>query len=128
MKDERKTKKQLVSELLELRQRIAKFEQAESERLRVEETLKQAEQEKQAILDSLVEHVVYHDMDMKVLWANRAACESVGLPCEELIGRQCYEIWAKRSDPCEDCPVEKARETGQPQALEKTTPADACNR
>ena len=122
MKDERKTKKQLVSELLELRQRIAKFEQAGSERLRVEETLKQAEQEKEAILDSLVEHVVHHDMDMKVLWANRAACESVGLPCEELIGRQCYEIWAKRSDPCEDCPVEKARETGQPQALEKTTP------
>ena len=121
MKDERKTKKQLVSELLELRQRIAKFEQAGSERLRVEETLKQAEQEKEAILDSLVEHVVHHDMDMKVLWANRAACESVGLPCEELIGRQCYEIWAKRSDPCEDCPVEKARETGQPQAIEKTT-------
>ena len=121
MKDERKTKKQLVSELLELRQRIAKFDQAESEWLRVEETLKQAEHEKEAILDSLVEHVVHHDMDMKVLWANRAACESVGLPCEELIGRQCYEIWAKRSDPCEDCPVEKARETGQPQAIEKTT-------
>ncbi len=122
MKDERKTKKQLVSELLELRRRVTELEAIEVKHIASETALKQAEEEKQTILDSLVEHVVYHDMDMKVLWANRAACESVGMSREELIGRQCYEIWAKRSDLCEDCPVEKARETGQPQALEKTTP------
>jgi PAS domain S-box-containing protein len=122
MKDEKKTEKQLLNELVEMRQRLAELEDLDSERARIEDTLKQAEQEKRTILDSLVEHVVYHDMEMRVLWANRAACDSVGMTREELVGRHCYEIWAKRSDPCEDCPVQWARETGQPQALEKTTP------
>jgi PAS domain S-box-containing protein len=121
MKDEKKTKKQLISELQELRQRFATLKVSEAEHLGREVLPKQAEHEKQTILDSLVEHVVYHDMEMRVLWANRAACESVGMTREELVGLHCYEIWAKRSDPCEDCPVDWARETGQPQAIEKTT-------
>ena len=122
MKDEKKTKKQLVSELAELRQRVAGLEEAETELMRAEEALKQAEQEKRAILDSLVEHVIYHDTEMRILWGNQAACEAAGMTREELIGSHCYEIWSKRSDPCEDCPVEVVRQTGQPQVLEKTTP------
>ena len=59
---------------------------------------------------------------MRVLWPNRAACESAGLAREELVGRYCYEIWPRRSDPCPDCPVVKAIETGQPQEVEKITP------
>ncbi len=122
MKDEDKTKEQLIRELGKLRRRISGLEALEAEHLSTEMALKQAEQEKRTILDSLVEHVVYHDMEMRVLWANRAACGSVDMNREELLGRHCYEIWAKRSEPCEDCPVKLARETGQPQALEKTTP------
>ena len=37
-------------------------------------------------------------------------------------GRYCYEIWPKRSEPCPDCPIVEAMETGQPQEAEKTTP------
>lgn len=122
MKDEDKTKEQLMNELVELRQRIAELEASETGHIRRETALKQAEQEKQTILDSLVEHVIYHDLDMRMLWANRAACQSVGRTREELVGRHCYEIWAERSDPCEDCPVKGSRETGQPQAVEKMTP------
>jgi PAS domain S-box-containing protein len=80
------------------------------------------EQEKIAILDSLMEHVVYFDPDMKILWANRAACESVLMKREDLLGSYCFEVWADRRDPCEDCPVIKAHETGQPQTVEKMTP------
>ncbi len=81
-----------------------------------------SEQEKEAILNSLVEHVIHEDKEMKILWANRAACESVGLTCEQLIGRHCYEVWLQRSDPCPDCPVIKAMETSQPQEIAKKTP------
>jgi PAS domain S-box-containing protein len=93
-----------------------------TERKRAEEALAKAEGEKETILDSLVEHVVHEDMEMKILWANRAACESVNLAREELIGHHCYEIWPKRSELCPDCPVVKAIETGQPQEVEKKTP------
>jgi PAS domain S-box-containing protein len=92
-----------------------------TERKWAERALGKAEEEKETILDSLVEHVLYEDMEMKILWANRAACESASLSREELIGCYCYEIWPKRSEPCPDCPVVKAIETGQRQEVEKTT-------
>jgi len=91
-------------------------------RKRVEKELRHSEQEKKTILDSLVEHVVHEDTDMKVIWANRAACESAGLPREELIGHFCYQIWPKLSKPCPDCPVVVAMETKEPQEIEKSTP------
>jgi PAS domain S-box-containing protein len=80
-----------------------------------------SERGKEAILNSIVEHVIHADKEMKVLWANRAACESAGLTCEQLIGRHCYEVWLQRSDPCPDCPVVKAMETCKPQEIVKYT-------
>jgi PAS domain S-box-containing protein len=93
-----------------------------TERKRAEKALKKAELEKEAILDSLVEHVIYEDTELKILWPNQAACESAGRTREELIGCHCYEIWPKRSEPCLDCPVVEAIRTGQPRQVEKTTP------
>ena len=89
---------------------------------RAEDDLRKNEQEKTAILDSLVEHVVYQDRERKILWANRAACESVQMQREDLLGRYCHEIWADRRRPCEDCPVRQAQDTEQPQRIEKMTP------
>ncbi len=86
-----------------------------------EDDLRKNEQEKTAILDSLVEHVVYQDREMKILWANRAACESVQMKREDLLGQHCYEIWGNRRNPCEDCPIIEARKTGQAQKVEKMT-------
>ena len=91
-------------------------------RKRIENDLRKSEQEKIAILDSLMEHVIYHDREMRILWANSAACESVQLKREDLIGCNCYEVWSDRQSPCEDCPVIKARETGRLQVIEKMTP------
>jgi PAS domain S-box-containing protein len=86
------------------------------------EALRSAEREKEIILDSLVEHVIYEDKNMKILWANKAACESADLTRDELVGRYCYEIWPKRSEPCPDCPVMKAMKTKNLQEVEKSTP------
>lgn len=121
MKDKEKTREQLTEELEELRRRVAELEATQTKHLAVERVLQQMEQEKQTILDSLVEHVIFHDMEMRVQWANRAACDSVNMSREELVGRHCYELWPKRTEACEDCPVQLARQTGQPQAIEKTT-------
>lgn len=106
----------------ELEQRLNKLEGEASARRQAEEGAKRTEQEKRAILDSLLEHVVHQDTDMNVLWANQAACNSVGITREDLIGRRCYKVWAGRESTCEDCPVAKARDTGKPQTVEKMTP------
>ena len=73
-------------------------------------------------LDAMAELVIYQDLEMRVLWANRASAESVGQPVEQLRGKRCYEIWPQRSEPCEGCPVARARITGQACQEEMTTP------
>jgi PAS domain S-box-containing protein len=106
----------------ELEQRVKALEKLALERKKGKEPVTDSVEEKETILNSLVEHVIRQDTDMRVLWANRAACESVSLTREQLFGRFCYEIWPKRSDPCPDCPLKKAMETGQPKEAEKLTP------
>ena len=106
----------------ELEQRVKELEKAALERKKAEEPLQEFEKEKEIILKSLVEHVIYQDTEMRILWANRAACESVNLTREQLLGRFCYEIWPQRNDPCPDCPLRKAMKTGQSEEIEKYTP------
>ncbi len=93
-----------------------------SEHKRTKEVLKKVEKEKEIILDSQLEHVIYQNKEHQILWLNLAACESVGVAREELIGRYCYEIWPQYNKRCEDCPVALAMETGQRHEIEKTTP------
>jgi PAS domain S-box-containing protein len=95
--------------------------EASSPRL-AEQALKRTDQDITTILDTLLEHVVYQDTEMNILWANQAACNSVGMTRQDLIGRHCYEVWASRQNTCEDCPVARARDTGKAQKVEKMTP------
>jgi len=112
---EKPSREKLERRIKDLEDKVEKLSSASWER-------QESEQEKAVILDSLVEHVIYEDKEMKILWANRAASESAGLVFEQLIGRHCYEVWPQRRDPCPDCPVLKAMETGQPQEITKKTP------
>ena len=93
-----------------------------AERQRAEEALRKSEHEKEAILNSMSEDVVYYDMEHRIVWANRVASERIGLAPDELVGRHCYEIFHRRSKPCPGCPVVKAREAGQPREAEMTGP------
>jgi len=89
---------------------------------RAEEALRQSEREKVSILNSVSELVSYQDRDLRVVWANRVAGESVSTAPSRLVGRRCHEIWQGRTDPCPGCPVERAIETGEPHQAEMTTP------
>ena len=93
-----------------------------TERKQLEEALKASEQEKSIILSTVQELILRQDLRHKVLWANRAAAQSVNSTPEQLVGRHCYQIWHGRSTPCTGCPVAKARETGEPQEGEMSTP------
>jgi two-component system, cell cycle sensor histidine kinase and response regulator CckA len=105
----------------ELEQRVKDLEKIAIERKKGEIAVKDSLEEKETLLNSLVEHVVYQDTEMRVLWANRAACESVNLTRDQILGRFCYEIWPQRSDPCPACPLKKSMKTGQPEEVEKYT-------
>ncbi|MEW6326041.1 MAG: PAS domain-containing protein [Thermodesulfobacteriota bacterium] len=95
-----------------------------TDRKQIEEALRRAEQEKEIILDSMSERVIYHDPERKILWANRVAGESGGLDPGQLVGRHCHEVCQPSGQSCAGCPVAKALATGQPQEAEMP----ACDR
>ncbi|MFO7740447.1 MAG: PAS domain S-box protein, partial [Desulfatiglandaceae bacterium] len=78
-----------------------------------EKTLRESEAQKRAILDASLDRIRYIDRDMRIIWANKATAEGLGIPAEALVGRACYEIFVGRHAPCEGCPAERAQRTGQ---------------
>ncbi|MFP3908678.1 MAG: PAS domain S-box protein [Archaeoglobaceae archaeon] len=91
-----------------------------SERRLMEEIVKAAEQEKGAVLDSMSEVVMFQNNQHRVMLANRAAGKAVGMEPNAMVGDSCYEVWFNRSEPCENCPIERAYETGMTQEAEIT--------
>lgn len=92
-----------------------------TERKKIEDALQRSEQEKRMVLDSVSELIVYQDTQSTILWANKAAGESVGLiPCQ-IIGKKCYEVWHNRSIPCSVCAVRDCVLTGLPKSSENKT-------
>jgi two-component system, sporulation sensor kinase E len=78
----------------------------------MEETIKNAEKEKELILSALSEQVIFYDTEMRIKWFNRSAGEYKQKGAEELLGRYCYEIWRDTNAPCPDCPVKETLRTG----------------
>jgi PAS domain S-box-containing protein len=93
-----------------------------TDRRALESALARAEQEKQLILDSLSEMVIYTDLDLQILWLNKAACAPAGRAREELIGRKCYSLWGSVDKPCAQCALTGAFRTGQTCEIERQTP------
>ncbi|MCD6520185.1 MAG: response regulator [Anaerolineae bacterium] len=93
-----------------------------AKRREVERALQRSVQEKALILENLGELVTYQDREMRLLWANRAASESIGIPLEEMLGRTCHGLWFHQSEPCTHCPVLRSLQTGKKEVGEIETP------
>jgi PAS domain S-box-containing protein len=93
-----------------------------TDRVKAEEALRRSEREKDLILDSVTELVIYRDIDFRIVWANRAAVDSIGKMSGSLAGFHCYDLWKKNTGPCDGCPVATALITGGPKEGEITSP------
>ena len=87
-------------------------------RLKTQEALRRAEQEKAVILNTMPQIVIYHDLSHRIVWANRTAIDALGKTVDRIVGHPCYEVWDGRTEPCGDCPVDVALRTGCPQEAE----------
>lgn len=86
MKDDRKTKAELIAELTELRTRVDELQGLESERDRVEEALKLSEAQLRQIID-LVPHMIFvKDWNGRFLLSNKAVAEAYGTTVDRLTG------------------------------------------
>ena len=82
-------------------------------RKRMEESLRQSESQKRAILDASIDRIRYIDKDMKIIWANKTTAMELNISSEDLVGHTCYELFVGRDTPCNGCPAVIARETGK---------------
>ncbi|OGP69499.1 MAG: hypothetical protein A2Y80_06060 [Deltaproteobacteria bacterium RBG_13_58_19] len=98
------------------------FKQDVTEHRRADEALKKAEREKDLILTSISEYVICLNLHQRVIWANWAISEAVGLTPDEVVGRYCYELWQGNGQPCRNCPVVETIKTGQAQEGEVLAP------
>jgi len=78
MKDEDKTKEQLISELVELRRRITEPKTSEIEHKRAEETLRESEQRFRELAESLPEIIYEIDESGNLTFLNRVGLEVLG--------------------------------------------------
>ncbi len=74
------------------------------------------------ISENISEHMIFYDKDFLIQWANEPAASSLNMTPSELVGKLCYELWHKRNEPCEFCPVIRAMETGTAQEEFVSTP------
>jgi PAS domain S-box-containing protein len=110
VKDRDKTKKQLINELEEMRQRIADLVALESERKRAEERLERVSQQYQLILDSAGEGIYGVDIQGKATFVNPAAARALQYEPDELIGQLMHKVLHHskpdgRPYPTDECPI-----------------------
>jgi len=92
-----------------------------TERKEAEEKIRQSEEFIRGILDTVDEGFIVVDRDFHILTANKAYCGQVGRSCDDIIGRNCFEISHNSSRPCyeqgEECAVRQVFATGRPHAV-----------
>ncbi|MCX5855480.1 MAG: PAS domain S-box protein, partial [Deltaproteobacteria bacterium] len=91
MKEQARTNPELIEENALLKQRIQELEQAESERKRAEEALREAYRRLDDIIDFLPDATFVINLNGKVTAWNRAIEQMTRVPKEEMIGKGDYE-------------------------------------
>jgi len=74
------------------------------------------------IMNNLHDIIIYQDLNDKILWANEMALKEFSKFSDRVIGEYCYKVVHDRSQPCEKCIVARAKETGEIEEGEITSP------
>jgi PAS domain S-box-containing protein len=80
-----------------------------TERKRMEESLRESEAQKQALLDGSPDMIMQIDTNMTLLWANKTALDMN----PDAVGQTCHKAYVNRDEPCQGCPCKKCMDTGQ---------------
>jgi PAS domain S-box-containing protein len=86
------------------------------------EHVAQAEQELENIFESISDMVYFTGKDDIIRKANRAVANKIGEPVESIVGKKCYEVFHKTSEPWKNCPHKKTVLTGKPSIEELEDP------
>ena len=102
--------KEKLSRLAPVVQRALHEVEEKNKRRKAEELIK-------SVFETIREGLIVIDPEYKILSANRAYCEQVNQPLNDIIGRNCYKVAHRMDMPCFEsgieCPVKHTLETGE---------------
>jgi PAS domain S-box-containing protein len=84
-----------------------------SRQKKAEIKLKHVSDEWKNTFDSISDFVSVHDADFQIVKANKSLVDYADMGYQELIGTHCYKIFHKTSAPIDNCPHQKALDTGK---------------
>src|SRR5271166_3535935 len=82
-----------------------------TKRKRAEEEVRNTAAQWQATFDAVQDLVLLLDKDFRVLRANHAAAEFLGLPFDKIVGGHCYDLIHGTFAPPAECPLAKMRQS-----------------
>ena len=82
-----------------------------TERKWAEQEVRNTAAQWQATFDAVPDVVLLLDKDGRILRANHAAAEFLGLPCDTIVGGHCYGLIHGTSTPPAECPLAKMRQS-----------------
>lgn len=89
-----------------------------TERKRAEEEVANTAAQWQSTFDAVQDLVLLLDKDFRILRANRAAAQFLGLSPKELVGGHCYSLIHGTSTPPAECPLAKMRQSRRHEEVE----------
>ena len=113
MKNEDKTREQLIDELVALRRRNAELETLGTQHNQVAAALGPSTEGWHEAFDAITDIVALISPDLEFIKANKSACNALGMELEELVGKKCYELDQGLDKPIADCPCAQTLETGE---------------
>ncbi len=93
MKDEDKTRGQLINELIEMRQRITELEILETKRKQSKEVLRESEASYKELADSITDVFFEMDKDLRYTYWNKASEKFTEISAKDAIGKSLYELF-----------------------------------
>jgi len=113
MKDEEKTRTQLLSELRALRRQVSQSEAAESRRKRAERALADSEALYESLVESLPQNIFRKDTEGRFTFGNTNFCATLGKPLEEMLGKSDFDFYPEELAKKYRRDDKKVMETGE---------------
>ncbi len=92
MKDEDKTKEQLINELVEFRKRIAELKKSRTDLKQAERAVQEAREYAESIVETVREPLLVLDVNLKIISANRSFYQTFKVTPEKTKGQLLYDL------------------------------------